>query len=192
MSSVSVFGLRFCCMRADFPESKIYLQTSNASSRIINSLFYNNSSGKYGGAVSFNSIGTITLTNLTFYSNSTDTEGGAIYGQFYSYTVNNSVFYNNTRAGAVTDNITISATLTLNYCYYYNGMSPSPIGFVHIQNSSSPFVSTSSTDSGFLYPAAVIQNEGNDAAAGLSLVTTDLAGNPRKNGTVDIGAYERQ
>ena len=88
MSSVSVFGLRFCCMRADFPESKIYLQTSNASSRIINSLFYSNSSGKYGGAVSFNSIGTITLTNLTFYSNSTDTEGGAIYGQFYSYTVN--------------------------------------------------------------------------------------------------------
>ena len=189
---------RFESNTADQRGGAISFLTTNSSSCIINSLFYNNSSNDFGGAVYLSSAGNPSLTNLTFYSNQTLTSGGAIYGVSFSYEINNSVFYSNskTSGGISADNVFISGgQLTLNYSFYNNGMSASPLDDIdnnNLINSSSPFISINNIDSSFLFPVDLIVDNGNDTAPGLSLVSTDLAGNNRKNGIVDIGAYERQ
>ncbi len=177
----------------------VWLNSSASGSFIVNSHFYNNSSGSLGGALYLINSQNPALTNLTFCSNQTSTNGGAIYGASFSYTINNSVFYNNIHSGPAADNVAISSgTFTLNNSFanggFYSGGSPMvPGGAGSITNdSSNPFISTVSTSASFLYPAAVIVDRGDGTAPGLSLVSTDLAGNPRKNGIVDIGAYERQ
>ena len=198
--------LNSCRFEANYAKEKggaIWLNSSSTGSSIINSLFYNNSSDSDGGAVALLSSGEPKLTNLTFYYNNAVSEGGAVYLQSHNYVINNSVFFSNTHTGPVTDNVAVSGgTFTFNYSFanggFYSGGAPIPyppgpggVGST-INDPSNPFFSTDSLSPGFLYPAAVIVNKGNDAAEGLSLVNTDLAGNPRKVGTVDIGAYERQ
>jgi predicted outer membrane repeat protein/parallel beta-helix repeat protein len=177
---------------------------------IVNSLFYNNEANGagvaegLGGALYIQDNSTYTFDNLTFYSNIASDNGGAIYfANSAAPTIYNSVFFNNIATNAGKNIYSFSVT-TIQYCFYNNGLSGVTIGTGCINNSVSPFVSVTSTDNTFLYPANIIIDAGNNAGVP-SGVTTDLARNPRfadissvadtGNGTapiVDIGAYEAQ
>jgi len=165
----------------------VYLQRPTS---IINSYFSDNNAVGNGGAV-YVSDSTPTLTNLTFYFNRTSESGGAIWSGI-DLTVNNTVFYSNTASGTAEDIYAFGYTLTLNYCFYDDlGIAYSSIisnGW--ILATSNPFLSIVPGNSSFLYPANVIVNKGLDSATGIT--ATDLAGNSRKVGTVDMGCYERQ
>jgi hypothetical protein len=112
-----------------------------------------------------------TITNCNFIDNA----AGAITSATSATCITNSIFYNSTIAGSG----------TLNYSYY-NGT----IGSFTASNS------TSFTDAGDVfadltdyYPAAGFAgiDHGDNS---VSIGATDIAGNPRAYGTMDIGAYE--
>jgi predicted outer membrane repeat protein len=185
---------------------------SDVESFIGNSWFYDNVAGGEagkGGALYVDDGSSHNFVNLTFFSNSApEGSGGAIYFNSGSHILYNSVLYNNTCNNDPEDqgpNICTNAgTVTLDYCYYNNGLFGAS-GTGTCVTSGVPFVSTTYGNSNFLYPANIIIDAGNNTPAVSAGISADLAGNTRfvninsvtdtGNGTapiIDMGTYERQ
>jgi predicted outer membrane repeat protein len=173
--------------------------TSSTASTIVNSWFYANSathsSLSRGGALFIGGTNPHTLVNLSFYSNQALGAGARNGGGIFiadPTNIYNSVLYNNTALNG--SNIYSNSDYELEYCFYNDGLdgigTPSYLGCI-ANSINSPFESTTSTNTTFLYPASVILDKGLSTAPGLP--STDFAGNPRVvGGGIDMGAYERQ
>ncbi|MBD2702627.1 immunoglobulin domain-containing protein [Spirosoma sp. BT702] len=159
----------------------------NASPVLINVSFNNNVAG-LGGAIYSEGLSGNShpqLTNVSFSSNSAISSGGALFSYNASVSVNNGVFFNsggaNTFAG-LNGSVTLHSSLLEPTVTNYT-TDPS-----NLTTTTFPFVSTTDLR---LRPGAEAINTGDNTAyttAGGPL--TDLGGNPRRLGTIDMGAYE--
>jgi hypothetical protein len=163
------------------------------STNIVNCLFNSNIATRYAGCVLIANTTTSFVTNCTFVNNqSSNNSGKTIFHSVTAgspvMTVSNCIFYANTPTNA--DEI------------YTNG------GNYHVKNCLSPglvtdyIAATSQTNNltGVPFFTDYINNDftlqckspavntGN--ATGLTIPGVDLAGNPRTNNTIDMGAYE--
>ncbi len=149
---------------------------------VTNCIFIGNTAGQGGGAYA-GSGGT--FTNCTFTGNHVTSDGnsGAVYC-FRGGTLINCLFWTNSGSEISTE----GTGMRVNYCAIKGGYTGEGAGIGIVSLTSSPFVSGTNlslnvlSDNGFL-----CMNTGNNNANNSA---SDLAGNPRKTGTIDIGAYE--
>jgi len=180
----------------------VYFNQSSKST-IVNSYFYDNRA-YWGGAVyiggDWGGSYDHALVNLTFYKNSanlTNGTGGAIFMRSVC-DVYNSVFYGNTASSGLSIERYDLNSYNLFNCYFDGGMGAGIIAHSCTDSSADPFASTNFGSSNFLYPASgsgLINNGTTTFPLSIDHFTmplTDLAGNNREVGTIDIGAYERQ
>ena len=165
---------------------------------LINCYFVYNSATEGGGQYNYASP---TVTNCSFAYNSASNIGGAQYNTSSSLTMTNSIFWNNTKGGnnnvAGADIENNSSTPTVSYCLTQeNSIYSSGTGIINNQdplflNATDPDGADNiwfTADDGLvLTTGSPAINVGNDAA---NSTTTDAAGNARKQGTIDLGAYE--
>ncbi len=158
------------------------LYINKSSPTLTNCSFLNNAANIKGGAIRSNFESNTTLTNCSFLGNSAISEGGAMLTSGLSRTtlINCIIFGNggeNTIFNEKSSGIPI-ATYSLfeasETSYTDNGN--------NLTTTVSPFASGTE-----LNPCSPAIDAGNDAA---NATATDLAGNPRKVRTIDMGAYE--
>jgi len=163
--------------------------------------FYGNRASNGGAIFAFLSL--INATNCSFQGNVANGTGGAIFNTLRPITLANCIIWNNAAAGrtdtpsasilnivstpvythSLIQNLNLSATGTGNL----NGTDPANNPrFVAEINPLAP--GTSVADLRLLSGSPAI-HAGRDAD---NATTTDLAGNPRKIGTIDLGAYEQE
>jgi hypothetical protein len=158
---------------------------ASAIMTIVNCAFIDNVSTNYGGAIdSANSSPKI--INCTFTGNS-GAIGAAICDAFsLGSTLTNCILYGDTGSGEIVNNIDGSTTTTVTFSDVQGGYP----GVGNI-NANPQFVNAAAGNF-VLEPGSPCVNAGNNSAIP-SGITTDLAGNPRIEGTaVDMGAYETQ
>ncbi|MBN1912615.1 MAG: hypothetical protein JW818_23035, partial [Pirellulales bacterium] len=164
---------------------------------MTNSVMSGNSVTQAGGAI-FSFEGTDRITNSTLAGNSSDSYGGGIYEYYGDVTVTNSIVSLN----SAPNDADISGTLNVASGFNLIGVAP---GFVRNPSDggdgwgddpSTPGVDESANDDFgdlHLLPTSDAVNAGSDALAvdeAFNPLTLDRDGEPRFNGTVDIGAYE--
>ncbi|TAE34715.1 MAG: hypothetical protein EAZ91_00220, partial [Cytophagales bacterium] len=168
------------------------LYAQGGRSLLVNTLWQANNAVNLGGAVFLTSSSALTLTNNTLLGNTAPRGTVMALGvsgvNSPTATLLNTLAFGN---GSAPNSVTLVATgptVSASYCLFETGTP----GFTNgtnnnILTSTSPFV----TGSYQLSANSQAINAGNNAANGLSLVSTDLAGGPRiVNGTVDIGVDE--
>ncbi len=165
--------------------------TTNITVR--SNLFYSNSSAGMGigGQGNPGGAANITVVNNTFYNNDTTNAGNGTLslGTSISGTVlfENNIVYTSV-GGQTTTGQTSTPGMTFNYNLYYGGVSP--FSEPHSLHANPLFVNTGAS------PANLDTQSGSPAREagtnlGASVVgTLDYAGNPRVQGTIDIGAFE--
>ena len=168
-----------------------------SSPQLTNCIFFNNTANFLGGALyNGGNSGTSSpqLTNCTFYNN-TANQGGALYNQENGGTsspqLTNCILWNNG------DEIFNSnATTTLNYCLLDDGTIdgnvtyPSGVSGSNNIDADPLFVDAANGNLRLSNGSPAI-DVGNNAASGLTGITTDLDRNNRIiDGTVDMGAFE--
>ncbi|MDH3215857.1 MAG: right-handed parallel beta-helix repeat-containing protein [Candidatus Krumholzibacteria bacterium] len=158
---------------------------SSGGATLTNVTFSGNSftpsTGTFGGGM-YIDFSSPTLTNVTFGGNSAET-GGGIFNDSSSPTVVNAVFWGNTATtGPQIHNGPGSPTIS--FSLVEGGL---PAGSIDL--GSNIFVDPLFRNAGNLRLSVTSPgiDVGNDAA---NSSTTDPDGLPRKNGTIDMGAYE--
>ncbi|GAB3985272.1 hypothetical protein GCM10028807_00150 [Spirosoma daeguense] len=186
-----------------------YAYGGTASPTITGSAFQNNSASIQGGAICTNGsddgagsfIGTAkpVFTNCSFQGNSAPQGQGPVIANIHynnnglstnaNATLLNCIVFNN---GTVPFVNASGAMVSFSYSLYetavdgQNGVNTTGAG--NIATNVSPFANTTST---VLSTCSQAINVGQNSAANLTGVTTDVAGNVRiSGGTVDMGAYE--
>ena len=164
---------------------------------IRNSVFANNTCTKDGGAITNYGNGLI-VDNVSFANNSAGRSGGAVDSWQSALSVTNSLFWGNTSGDANTDLWFESGSLNMTYSFTQQSWT----GTGNIQGSSSPYKNMANpigadglwgtTDDGLVLMAGSSAiNSGTPDITGLGLPGTDIAANPRVQGTaIDMGAYE--
>ncbi len=173
-----------------FDAGALYLDTPAAGSRVVNSVFVNNSLGLTsddGGAI-FQEAGAVDYLHCTFYTNTAADKGGAIYviGGTASFT--NCIFRGN-QADPASEQIhaTASAVTEINFCNVDQTQSTGLDTVGGTMFNTDPQFSDASNFDLTLLVGSPMQ----DAGTTLSDVTTDILGAARPTGAgVDIGAYE--
>lgn len=162
---------------------------STGAPSIFNCVFYNNT-GTFGGALSTFSFDTATyVTNCTFYNNRA-TEGGAIHHRNDNLHIHNSIFWANGDQIVNDGN-----TLNLSHCAFDDGNPDGsltlPANLTNVTGNidSDPLFVDAANSNLRLVKSSPAIDQGNNSVV-LSLVA-DLDGQPRINGTVDMGAYEQ-
>ncbi|MCE3297356.1 MAG: hypothetical protein K0R65_3070 [Crocinitomicaceae bacterium] len=165
------------------------------SSPVFKNVVFLNNESYWDGPVMYSSSysggeSIIELTNCSFSGNKPVASG---LGAFFNSTGDSSTLVQNFTNCVFFDNGTrafrgsAAATVNLNYCLTDNSVT----GFTganNIVSGISPFVSASDVHLSNCSPA---KNIGNNAASGLTGITTDIEGNNRiLEGTIDAGAYE--
>nr|WP_305067830.1 choice-of-anchor Q domain-containing protein [Luteolibacter marinus] len=151
-----------------------------------------------GGGV-YNGNSSPVLTNCSFQGNKASLAGGAILQNGGTTTATNCIFWNNRQNGSTTapgaSVATVAGTVTYSHCLVQNlnpagtgnldGTNPAndPLFLTPVDPASAP---TTGGDLR-LQPASPCIDRGDDSA---NPSTTDLAGNSRFIGTIDLGAYE--
>jgi hypothetical protein len=210
--SLTITNSTFADNSADYAGGGMY--SSSSSPTITNSTFADNNSATNGGGI-FNYACTPTITNSTFTNNNASNYGGGMYNYDSSPNITNSTFANNsaTNGGGIF-NYVCSPIIT-NTIIWNNGSSEisnsnSTPTFKNsiIRNSggSGSWNAAYGTDGGAnldadplfvdaangdysLMPGSPAIDAGDGSANATAL---DLAGNPRFDGVIDMGAYEFQ
>jgi len=179
------------------------LNASNSSPTLTNVAFSGNSAGSGGGM--YNDLSNPTLTNVTFSGNSAF-NGGGMFNNFSNPTLTNVILWGSTSGGSISN---YGSNPTISYSLLQESSCPvsTSCGSGMIYNTNPQFVDADGVDnvSGTLDDNLRLQltspaiDAGNNAAPGLSGITTDLKGYPRfvdgnadNNAVVDMGAYEAQ
>jgi hypothetical protein len=169
--------------------------SSSSSPTITNSTFTNNFANVDGGGM-YNYDSSPNITNSTFTNNNANSVGGGMYNSSSSSsspTITNCIFWDNTQnsnnstAGAdIHDN---NSTPTVTYCLTQaNSTYSSGTGIVNNQN---PLFVDAANEDYRVHLGSPAIDVGDDVSGSSTNTTTlDLAGNPRFNGIIDIGAYE--
>lgn len=162
-----------------------FFKTGSGSLSIFNSVFHNNSATLRGGA-GYSNLGTLTAINCTFAKN-TGSSVGAIGAFGATVTVANSIFYNN--VGTTQDLLKISSggSITVSNNSFTIGITSGITNAGGNFTFLDPSFVDESTDDYQLKITSSVLNAGDDTK---NTETKDLKGNPRKTGTIDLGAYE--
>ncbi|MDB4484503.1 hypothetical protein N9044_01790, partial [bacterium] len=174
--------------------------TSNSSPTLSNCSFQGNSAS-FGGGI-FNTFSSPTLNNCSFQGNNAYLNGGGIFNTAASPILNNCIIWNNRdSSGTTTEDSSIfndNSNPTYSYCLIANlskasldsdpspktNFDPSdPLFNSEIDPASAPTIGGNLR----LLTGSPALNVGDDNS---NSSATDLAGNPRKIGTIDLGAYE--
>jgi len=192
-SSLTITNCTFSGNSANDWGGAIFCDTSTLTA--INCVFSGNSVDAGGAILCMES--SLTMTNCTFTNNSGNYCGGAIHCEdSSSATLNNCILWGNS-AGSGGDEIYIydsGSSCTLNHCCVDNKGYGGYTGNITENNcihQDPLFVNPASGDLHLQSNSPCIDAGNNSYVP--SGVTEDLDGNPRiVNGTVDIGAYEKQ
>ncbi|TKT87054.1 T9SS type A sorting domain-containing protein [Dyadobacter frigoris] len=173
-----------------------------SSSPILTNVIISTNIAYYGGGMFNFSSSSPVLTNVTIVDNLSDGPGGGMFNSLSSPKINNSIIYNN-RTGNNVDNGV--KNLDLAPVYKNSLVQDNPAGanmVIYAGDANSIFTSVSSNafyqlaGDYTLTAGSPAIHAGSNAfyAAGqspdLSAIKTDLAGNQRIKGSVDLGAYE--
>ncbi len=175
---------------------------SSSSPILTNCSFSGNRAGRNGGGM-YNDASSPTLTNCSFSGNSSVGDGGGMMNGGSSPILTNCSFSgNNGSSGGGIYNESSSPALTNcivwgNSSGMYNDQPGTTITYSIVQGGYSgtgnlntdPLFVDAATGDLRLQACSPAINSGSDAA---NSTTTDLAGNDRKVGTIDMGAYEFQ
>lgn len=161
--------------------------SNTAAVDITNCLFDNNSAPRYGGAV-LHTGSTGNIVNCTFLRNTSGNYGKAIIATGGSnLTIKNGVFYGNTPLGSEVV-VAIGATINISYSYNFNGTAEFyNVTTSNIVSGAPQFMDYANGDYTFTCGGPGY-NSGD--TIGLTLPATDLNGNNRFVGLIDMGAYE--
>ncbi len=180
----------------------IFCEGNGTNPEITGCLIANNSAtagASAGGGVCVQGGSDPVVTNCTIANNSSDWGGGIYLRQNGSSVVlNNTIIWGNTAVPGQGFQIRArdNTTLTLDHCDYADGANDTQVevsvtlNLIACINSNPAFVAAGSGDFRLQGTSPCI-NTGSDALVPVG-VDTDLDGNPRKVGTVDMGAYEYQ
>ncbi|GAA4453533.1 hypothetical protein GCM10023189_18740 [Nibrella saemangeumensis] len=159
--------------------------TSSMAS-LINCGFISNTASQNGGGI-FNRATRANLTNCSFTSNDA-AYGSAISGEYDSFypppVMTNCIAWGNGGSRTFHNSLTSMPT-TVSYCLFDDAVT-GYTGSNNIITTTSPFASDADLRLRACSPAI---NAGNNNS---NRTSTDLAGNSRKVGTIDLGAYEYQ
>jgi len=164
---------------------------------IVNSAFAGNSTtgAARGGALyALFDRGIPQLTNVTMAGNSTAADGRAIYVFLVGDNVaklTNSIVWGNTGSGSEIAGDVISTTYTCAPGILSGSGNLPACNPLLVAPSGSDAVIGTLDDDLRLQAGSPALNVGNNLAAGLTGITSDLANNTRFSGVVDLGAYER-
>jgi len=162
----------------------------NSNPLFTNCVFQNNTAVN-GGAVysdgSMSGTSSPVFINCSFYNNSGTTNGSILYNLCTSGTClpdfKNCIFWNNGGSKTFFNN---TATVTASYSFFEPTVTNYTNVTGNLNNTISPFVSVTDMH---LNPCTAAINTGSNSANSSS---TDLDGNLRKFGVIDMGAYEYQ
>jgi hypothetical protein len=189
-SSPTITNTIFSYNKADYGGGMY--NESSSSPIITNTTFSYNTAVYYGGGMYNESSSSPIITNTTFSYNAA-TNGGGMINLSSSPTIKNSIFWNNLKnnqnsvPGADIENS--SSSPTVSYCLTQeNSLYSSGTGIIN--NQDPLFVDAANGDFSLQTGSPCIDM--GDGAIGNSANTTtsDLAGNARFNGVIDMGAYE--
>jgi len=196
-SSPSILNCAFINNSADIYGGAIDCEDGSSPS-ITNCLFSGNSTQFAGGAIAcYNSSPTV--TNCTFSGNlatGSYSYGGATYCKSSTPTLNNCILWGNSASYSGNEIYieNLGSSCTLNYCCVDNTGYGGVTGNIIENNcifADPQFVDTANGDYHLEDTSPCI--DAGDSSLVPAGVTTDLDGDHRiVNGTVDIGAYERQ
>ena len=158
----------------------------NGSASFVNTTITENTANN-GGGVDVKTGATATFNNATIAGNVATTETGAagVYGGGTT-TIYNSILAGNTGVDFV-DGGTSKAYNTLSSFTAWDNASATQ----YVYDETQPLFTDAENGDYTLAAGSQAINKGADSYVADS-ITTDLAGNPRFNGTVDAGAYENQ
>ncbi|MBD2705246.1 beta-propeller fold lactonase family protein [Spirosoma sp. BT702] len=197
ISSPILTNVSFTTNTATTGGGGIYNQGSdgNSSPVLTNVSFLANSALAGGGMFNdgFQNNCSPVLTNVSFLGNSASSSnlannGGAIYNERATPTLVNGILFGNGAGSQITN--AGNPPVTARYTLFEQGVTGYTTDPTNLTTTTSPFVSA--TDLRLRAGAEAINSGDNTAyiAAGGPLL--DLAGNPRRLGTIDRGAYEYQ
>lgn len=175
----------------------------NSSTSFINCVFFNNKALLFGGptrggACYLEATGAPVFTNCTFANNQSAARGGALLLSSNSgaphATLTNCILWGNTATAGGTQITNINSTTNISYSILQGGFAAinnfSGINNDNGSNSTAdPLFVDAANGNLRLQTCSPAVNAGDNSADTLS---TDLDGNPRKVGTIDMGAYENQ
>lgn len=166
---------------------------------ISDCLFYENTTSFFGSTLYYQGefgTATVDFNNCTTYNNSSI--GGNIYNYTYeedahTLNINNSILWNNSTAGVSEIDVSNNLNLKLNYSIVENGNAGLADNNTAFQNGTGnleddPLFTDAAAYNFNLQDCSPAINAGNDSANDQS---TDLAGNDRFSGTIDMGPYEK-
>jgi hypothetical protein len=168
---------------------------------VTNSLFLGNAADGDGGAI-FNETSDPLLTNCSFQGNAAGGSGGAVFNLTSSPVLSNCILWNNAAAGLTSTASAsvdgVGSTPSYSHCLVANldlsGAAGNLDGTELLNNprfilEADPLAAPGSIGDLRLLPGSPAINAGDNAANGS---TTDLDGNARRIGRIDLGAYERE
>ena len=164
----------------------------NCSPVFVN-VSFQNQSGQFGAVMynnASNGVCNPTFTNVSFQGNQATNAGDLFYNAATvgtsNLTLTNCVLFGNGSSNAFLNS---NASITATYSLFDAAIDPATYTATNsLTTTISPFANTTSTELSSCAPAI---NAGNNAAPGLSGISTDIAGANRIFGTtVDMGAYE--
>jgi len=184
LSSPLITFSRFSANRGIYTGGAIS-NRGNASPAITNCVFSGNSSN-IAGAIENQSYSSPNITNCSFSGNRNEQANGAcIFNYSSSPVITNSIIWGNT-ASIASESI---SSPVVSYSIIQGGyggtgnLNTDPLYVLQ------PPIAQGTSGDLRLQTCSPAQDEGNDAA---NSTTTDLEGNPRKFGAIDLGAYELQ
>jgi len=171
-----------------------------SSPTLVNCMISYNTASENGGGVCTSNDGSTTslpvLTNCTIVGNSANDGGGVKSGNeagSSTTTINNSIIWGNSAIRYGKQLYNSSGTSTLNYCCYSNGTNDieytgtfSPISSI----TADPQFANAGSNDYRIVGTSPCKDTGSDGLYSISFTTIDLRGQLRKNGTIDMGAYE--
>ena len=159
---------------------------------IINCLFYDNSAVTNGGAINLSSVTACNIYLSTFAFNISEF-GGVIYGDICVIKFYNSIESANGAYDQGAFAYFVTGSLEIDYSCYNNSIQNGSVDYKPDAKTGDPkFVNPTGRDFNLRSDSQCVNTGSNDAKFLPVGITTDLAGNNRKVGTVDMGCYERQ
>ena len=174
------------------------ISTNNNSTATLINIVLNQNSANQGGGMFNAGSASPSLINATFSKNSASNSGGGIFINGGTPIIHNTVFYDNTQGTSINDiaGTNISSNSSHNASDGTGGNISSGLGFINLSVSS--FIDASNpngidgiwmtVDDGLIpHLSSPLINAGNNSK---NSETIDIRGHIRKDGIIDIGAYE--